>query len=256
MSHPSPFLSSPSWEELIKAMASDAPASLRAEIKNRLKMTTPSDEAMLGARDFLEDHDYDFDALRSFLKHDVDAPATQLRFRGTPISRQLIYRISAAAVVMIGLLYGGWRFQGNQRHQRMSQAIFYEPGLPVFAGLGGDKIFHEMMTSFRLEESEQGLRYIDTLEQLYGKSDTLSYYAGWFNYFNKDYPEAAERFEALATDSTSIYFEKSALMCAAASCLEGRKEKARKLLINIISTPGHAYTAEAKTMLKDRLWFE
>jgi hypothetical protein len=237
-------------------MASDAPASLRAEIKNRLKLTTPSDEAMLGARDFLEDHDYDFDALRTFLKHDVDVPATQVRFRGTPISRQLIYRISAAAVVMIALLYGGWRFQGNQRHQRMSQAIFYEPGLPVFAGLGGDKIFHEMMTSFRLEESEQGLRYIDTLAQRYGKSDTLSYYAGWFNYFNKDYLEAANRFESLATDSTSIYFEKSALMCAAAYCLEGRRDKAKELLDKIMSTTGHAYSAEAKALLEDHRFWE
>jgi hypothetical protein len=111
-----------------------------------------------------------------------------------------------------------------------------------------------MMTSFRLEESEQGLRYIDTLEQLYGKSDTLSYYGGWFNYFNKDYPEAAERFEALATDSTSIYFEKSALMCAAAYCLEGRKDKMDKILKEIINNTGHSYSEEAKALLNDQSW--
>jgi hypothetical protein len=255
MSPHTPIRSSPNWEELIKAMAPDAPANLRSEMKNRLKMTTPSDEAVLGARDFLEDHDYDFDALRDFLGLDMKALELLPTSRRIPTSR-MFYRISGAAVLLFALLYGGWRLQGNQRHRLMTRTIFYEPGLPVFAGLGGDRIFHEMMTSFRLEESEPGLKYIDTLEQRYGRSDTLSYYAGWFHYFRKDYPEAASRFELILEDSTSVYFEKSMLMSAATHCLQARKDKAKELLNKIIQTPGHPYAAEAKAMLEDRIWWK
>ncbi len=44
---------------------------LRMEIRHRLSVTTPEDEAVLGARDFLEDNDYNFDALRMFIEPEL-----------------------------------------------------------------------------------------------------------------------------------------------------------------------------------------
>ena len=237
----------PGWEELKKAMAPDAPPELREDVKARLKLTTPADEAVLGARDFLEDSNYNFDALRSFV-----FPMDQPVHRTSETKRlipAIVYRASAAAVLTAAMLYGGWSLRTDYRHRQVTDRIFYEPGLPVFAGLGGERIFHEMMTSFRLQESAEGLRYIDTLEQLYGRNDTLSYYAGWLHYYDKNYAGAAQRFDEVGKDSASIYFEKSELMTAAALYLEGRLEEARSRLEEIMRNHGHGYRNEAEGLL-------
>jgi len=237
----------PGWEELKKAMAPDAPPELREDVKARLKMTTPADEAVLGARDFLEDNDYDFDALRNFVfPTDLPVHRTSETKRLIPA---IVYRASAAAILLAAMLYGGWSIRTDQRHRQVTDRIFYEPGLPVFAGLGGERIFHEMMTSFRLQESAEGLRYIDTLEQMYGRNDTLSYFAGWLHYFDKDYAGAAQRFEEVGKDSASIYFEKSELMTAAALYLDGRLQEARTRLEEILRQQGHGYRKEAEELL-------
>ena len=237
----------PVWEELSKAMASDAPPELREDIKARLKMTTPSDEAVLGARDFLEDNDYDFDALRKFV-FPQDQPVNRMTDTKRTIP-SIINRASVAAVLLAAMAYGGWNLRTEYRHRQVTEEIFYEPGLPVFAGLSGDKIFHEMMTSFRLQESAEGLRYIDTLEQLYGRNDTLSYFAGWLHYFDNDYPSAARRFEEVGEDSASIYFEKSELITAASLLLDGRKKEAGVRLEAILKRKGHGYRKEAEGLL-------
>lgn len=237
----------PTWEDLQKAMAPDASEGQREEMKNRLKMTTPSDESVLGARDFLEDNDYDFDALRKFV-FPQDQPVNRMTDTKRTIP-SIIYRASVAAVLLAAMAYGGWNLRTEYRHRQVTEEIFYEPGLPVFAGLGGDKIFHEMMTSFRLKESAEGLRYIDTLEQLYGRNDTLSYFAGWLHYFDKDYAGAAQRFEEVGKDSASIYFEKSELMTAAALYLDGRKQEARVRLEAILKREEHGYRKEAEGLL-------
>lgn len=237
----------PGWEALKKAMAPDAPPELREDVKARLRMTTPDDEAVLGARDFLEDNDYDFDALRAFVMPQVQTlaiPPTKAR-RLYPV----FYRTAAAASILAALIYGGSSLQKEQRHREMTAKVFYEPGFPVFAGLGGDRVFHEMMTSFRLQESAEGLRYIDTLEQRYGRSDTLSYFAGWLHYFDKDYAGAAQRFNEVAQNFGSVYHEKSELMTAAALLLDGKKEEARIRLEEILRKSGHGYRKEAEGML-------
>lgn len=238
----------PSWEELRKAMAVDATPELREEITARLKISTPSDEAVLGARDFLEDNDYNFDALRYFVLPQ-DHPVAEPPATSSPLRPQ-VYRIAAAAAILAALVYGGSTLEKEQRHQELTKKVFYEPGLPVFAGLGGDRLFHEMMTSFRLQESAEGLRYIDTLEQLYGRNDTLSYYAGWLHYFDRDYTGAARRFEEVTQESGSVYHQKSELMAAAALMLDGRKEESHTRLEAIIRQPQHGYRKEAERLNK------
>jgi hypothetical protein len=239
----------PTWEELLKAMAPDAQASLREEMKVRLKMTTSSDEAVLGARDFLEDHQYDFDALRQFISPEL-TEHKDLTSQSPRRYFPLIYKISTAAAIIAGLFYGSILLQSERRHRQITESIFYEPGMPVFAGLGGDKIFHEMMTCFRLQESAEGLRYIDTLEQLYNRNDTLSYFAGWLHYFEKDYASAARRFKEVTEETGSVYHEKSELMTAASLLLADQKDAARVKLEAILKQSAHGYRKEAEDLLR------
>lgn len=252
------FISAPpTWEDLLKAMAPDASEGQREEMKNRLKMTTPSEESVLGVRDFLEDNNYDFDALRNFLGIDPSV-ISRPELSAIPSSRTavpILIRVTAAAALIAAIFLGGGMFRSELRHRRMTETVFYEPGLPVFAGLGGDRLFHEMMTSFRLQESVEGLRYIDTLEQLYGQNDTLSYYAGWLHYFDKRYTDAAHRFDEVNRHDSSVYFDKSELMSAAALCLVGRKLLARTRLDGIMKKPSHRYRREAENLINDTSWW-
>jgi hypothetical protein len=220
------------------------------EIRYRLSVTTPEDEAVLGARDFLEDNHYDFDALRIFIE-----PERTSKKSRTDRLHYIVPRLAASVLLMAFLAYAGSSFRETLRHNSMGEILFREPGIPVFAGIGGDRLFHEMMSSFRLEESGQGLRYIDTLMRKYPGNDTLTYYGGWFNYFKHDYALAADCFLKVANDSGSVYQEKSDLMYAAAQCLEGRGDKALAMLRKIIGEPGHDYEEEARRMMTDSKWW-
>jgi len=237
----------------MSAMSPETPDPLRMQLLERLRAGEPADEAVQGAKAFLEDHGYDWHALRAFL-HPTEAEGS----RGRPTALSSIHRnayatLALCAAILIGV---AWWTGLPDRHEVVTAAVFHEPGPPVFAGTAGEKPFHEMISAFRLEDPGKGLQQLRNLERA-GMEDAgeLSYFGGWFHYMGHDYDSAAERFSRVCADPATPYRRKAELMQAAALCLGRRFDTARALLRRITDHAGHPYRREAAAILADdRLW--
>lgn len=239
----------PDLPEILMACEPGASDELRQSILERLRDTEPLDEVAAGARDFLEAHGNDFDALRRFL----NAPASRVRRRR---GRRIAATVSMAAGVLL-LLALGIRFGTERQRQRtMGGLLFPENGLPVFASLEGDRDFHDMMSAYRIGDVDEGLRLLKSLEARHSSpNDTLSYYGGWLHYLDKDFRKSAARFSNAAADTLSIFRDKARLMEAAALCLGNEREESRGLLEVLVRDPRFTLRREAESILTDgRLW--
>jgi len=242
----------PTLDELMSALAPGTPEALRARLLDRLRSTVPADEAMAGAKAFLDDNGYDWRALQDFLT----VPGLPEPLRMAPIRRQrraYAAAVLAAAAAVVGVI--GW-LSLPTRQELVAAAVFHEPGPPVFAGGEGEKALHEMISAYRLGDPAEGLRQLRALEAT-GSGDTalLAYFGGWFHYMRDDYDSAALRFQRAAGRPDSPYRLKAELMAGAAFCLGRRSDSARNLLRSIAADSVHPYRREAATLLADgRLW--
>lgn len=235
----------------MSAMSPDTPDPLRMQLLERLRAGAPADEAVQGAKAFLEDNGYDWRTLQAFL-----SPTGTDGLRWMPTVRTATRRRAYATAAFLAALIIGitWWTNLPTRHEVVSAAVFHEPGPPVFAGVAGEKPFNEMISAFRLEDPGKGLQQLRILEASgTGDQGVLSYFGGWFHYMRHDYDSAARRFRGAA--ATHAYRYKAELMEAAALCLGRRFDSARTLLRRITADPGHPYPGEAAAILADdRLW--
>jgi hypothetical protein len=252
MSPENPMIAPPSIDEIIEAAQPGASADLRKSILQRLRSADDiADEAVAGARDFLDDHGHDFEALHAFLQpfDIIEKPRSD-----QSIWRRLAPTMAAASILLMLTVSGWWYFLRTDKKEIVNTLLFHEPGLPVFASLNGDRDFHEMMSDFRLGDVIAGLSHFHSLKAKYPDSDTLAYFGGWFHYMLADYDSAAYEFSSLSGDA-SIYQQKAELMRAASLVLGNRLEESRSLLDSIISDPGHPFRKSALDMKDHRvLW--
>ena len=241
-----PYAPCPSLEEILAAARPDASPALRAEIKERIRQYLPANEALDGAIRFLQDHHYDFDALHAFLH--TPLPGARAKVGGI---QQRTGRVMAMAAVLAGIIWTSWylvtRYQPNQQ---VADAAFYEPGLPVYAGIGGQKRFQEMMSAYRGGEIAEGLGLYRQLAGVPPVNDTLQYFGAWLYYQNKQSDSAALLFEQAASISGGVYREKAEYMQAISLYLAGRRSHARLVLEQVATQPAHAFKHDAHRLLQ------
>ena len=121
----------PSLEEIIAASKPGVLLSNRESIQLRLKECTPDNEALLGVIRFLEDHNYDFDALHQFL----DTPLNHSKNKKNTTKFLNIRMVSIAAAIIL-VIGGTWYFNIKETPAKIiAKAVIYEPGLHVFASI-------------------------------------------------------------------------------------------------------------------------
>lgn len=233
-SHQSPPLDLP---EILAAASPGASEKIRNEIRERLQSCTSTDDAVIGAKKFLEDNGYDFDELYRFT---VGRDMVKIK---APVSSWQKYAVAASLICFV---FMGWQYrQKLKRHDQMTDIVFHEPGLPVFASMDGERDFHEMMNAFKLQDAKEGLTYLNALKTRHAQRDTLAYFGGWLHYIRRDYDSAAYYFSIVAEDSTATYQHKADLMSAAALMLGGQREKAEDRLKSIQEDNDTPYKLEA-----------
>ena len=247
-----PISRPPGIDEIIEASRPGADLELRKSIRERLRMAGDiQDEVVAGARDFLEDHAWDFDALNDFLhQFSETAPGNSI-----PLQKRRRPPMAAIWVFMLLILTSVMFFLRPDKKEIVGKLLFHEPGLPVFASMNGERDFHEMMSAFRLGDVTGGLAYYHGLSARFPASDTLSYFGGWLHFKNGDHDSAAHEFTLVSANKSSIYKQKADIMKAAALCLGGEPDISRRILDSISADAGHPYRQVAIEM-KDQaaLW--
>ena len=242
----------PSLEEIIKASKPDASTELRDAIKTRIQVCDPDDEIVAGAKNFLEDHSYDFDAMNSFL----ESPAFFSIRKKKPAVLTTIYKLSIAAVFLFVLAGAAWfYFLRETPEEIINKAVFYEPGLPVFASVQGDKEFHELMSAYRLKDAKSGLNYYHSLVIKEPLNDTLNYFGGWLYFQNKQPDSAALSFEKTTLIKNGTYQHKAEYMQAICLYLSNKKDKAKLIFEEIWQDKMNPYNENVEILLNNKkLW--
>ena len=242
----------PTLEEIMAAASPGFPMEERAALKKRLELYTPSDEVLSGAVKFLQDHDYDFDALYNFTEKPINLSVTQKQHSKIINFKKLAV---AASILFVSVLAIWFSFFNNQSEKIINKAIINEPGLPVFASVQGNKEFHELMSAFRMKDAAGGLNYYRSLLKKEPLNDTLNYFGGWLYYMNHQPDSAILAFEKVNQVASEIYEQKADYMLAICLYLNNKKTEARQHFENIVKDNSNPYKENAlKLLSKKKLW--
>lgn len=242
-----PYRTCPTLEEILAAAEPGASEQIRASVKQRLQAYLPQDEALDGAIRFLQDHAFDFDALHDFLavsfKHSAARPKQMKRKSN---SSALLIAASTLLVVFSSWYYLV-RFKPDQT---MAGAAIYEPGLPVYAGVGDSKAFNEMMSAYRSGDAAVGLPLFRELLKTEANNDTLTYFGGWLYYLKGQTDSAAKLFGSVSASHSSTYADEAGYMQAISVYLNGQRSYARQLLQLIADDEKNKFAMQAKQALE------
>lgn len=252
MSLENKHINHPTLEEIMAAAKPGFSMEERAVLKKRLELYTPSDEVLSGAVKFLQDHDYDFDALYNFIEKPVNLSIMQKQHSKIISFKKLAV---AASILFVSVLAIWFSFFNNQSQKIISKAIINEPGLPVFASVQGNKEFHELMSAFRMKDAAGGLNYYRSMLKKEPLNDTLNYFGGWLYYMNHQPDSAALAFKKVNQATSQMYQQKADYMLAICLYLGNKKTEARQYFENIIKEDSNPYKENAlKLLLEKKLW--
>ena len=238
------------FEEIIEASNSPLTSSEKELLKLKVEKCASEDQALIGAKKFLEDNNYDFRALQKFLNEPIS-----FNFTNSTSKSNINYKLlSAIAACLIFIIVGSALYISKfKTNKTVVKAAFYEPGLPVFASIQGNKEFNEMISSFRLNNTKEGLFHYHALLNTETKNDTINYFAGWLYFNDHQYDSAILCFNNVA--NTSIYAHKSNYLKGLSNYLNGDKKEAKFLLDSISKEKQNTYRIKAKELIENkRLW--
>ena len=238
------------FEEIIEASKSMITPAEKQLLKSRIEQCSSDDEAFIGAKLFLKEHNYDFNALQTFLNEPIS-----FKFRNSIFKTYINYKFfsAIAACLIFIIVYSVIYISNNQANKTIANAVFYEPGLPVFASIQGNKEFNEMISSFRQNNTKEGLLHYHELLKTETNNDTINYFAGWLYFNDHQFDSALYSFNKVA--KTSIYSIKSNYLKGLSNYLNGNKKEAKILLDSISKEEQNIYRIKAKELIENKwLW--
>lgn len=223
----------PDFGELLKVAAPDCPLSERERFTRRLKDCAQRDELMEGVWLFLLDHQFDYDQLFQFLKHNEKSLQ-----KGAPIlnaPRFSKWAVAASLIISIGLF--SIFIHDIRIKNRILKHQLVDIGLPVFASGTREEICSRMMNHYRLKEYEQADSFIQEAVAGGNMSDTLWYYGGLIAFQLGQYETAIQRLEELQHYPESEFMNKSVFHKAVTLLMIKQQDKAVILLESLSGKP-------------------
>ncbi|MGY6561269.1 MAG: tetratricopeptide repeat protein [Luteibaculaceae bacterium] len=203
------------------------------EILTILKENDFEDEALQGAKLFLEDNKYDINKLREFLNFESfesEKITPLLKKKEVKIISINWYKAIAAvaASFIIGLLSYQLFFSFNP----VKEYKLNDPGLPVFMSSSSAKQFDEFMNAFKLGDYKLATQLSKTLNQ---DNDSVRYYTA-LSYLELNNLEQAQ-LNLKSISKTSKFKPQGNYTLSLIFWKKGDIETARNLLLEIQNNP-------------------
>jgi hypothetical protein len=220
-------LDCPTFEEIYEVAKPESPELARTFMSKRIEQYYKDNERLEGVWLFLNDHNFNYDLLYEFLFNDNIKLSHQTKFSKN------YKRISAAAAVIIGILFSFLWMKDDQQTQRILKYTFIDIGLPVFASGESDFLFNEMMSRYKENEYSKARELVNKLDNQIVHNDTLDYYAGLI-YFNLgEFELASFRLILVANDTNSAFQNKAMYNLAICESILGDKVSSKKKLLEL-----------------------
>lgn len=234
----------PTMDEILNSITNE---ELRVDVMERLKKSEAIDDEVIGAKLFLENNNYDFNQLASFLQSSELSIDKIVEQHKTAKSNYGWLKVAAVLVPLIGISSYFLVNKENKFDNLYSNYYEKELGLPVTLSNENDKVFNEAMNLFRDEDynsSLQGFREL-LLEQ--PNNDTLHYFIGVCLLEKGNLLEAKNE---LTYNFQNSFFKEKATYHLALVYLKLEQLKESKILLQEISkNENHRYYQQAKALL-------
>jgi TolA-binding protein len=241
-----------SMDEVVQATREK---SIRESLKKRIAKSEPQEEALKGVKEFLEDHDFDFDQLETFLTNsekEIERRKVEVQSERKPNKSYLVASV-AAILIILGVTLSLFLLQSSPHEKRYAQYYKKAVGLPVIMSgspsMKDSKDFNESMNLYKDQQYQRALEGFQSLHENNAHNDTLNYFIG-VTYLELDDPQSAIYFLSKEF-KTNNFQQKASFYLALAYLKTGAVEKCDSVLRAIVNHPEHPYSKQAKSLLSD-----
>jgi hypothetical protein len=217
--------------------------------KAALLKTEALPEEILGLRDFMEQHNWNSEALNAFLSPAPDLfEQLQNRKRQNRMGSWPL-KVAAVLVPLLGISWFIW--QQNNTTTANLYATYYaaEPGLPVTMSLKGNVDFANAMSAFKDRQWQEAEKGFATLLNQESDNDTLQYFIGCVQLELQDGANAILQLSEV--DSASAFYKKARYRLLLAHLQMGNVELARSLALTIVDDSTDVHATKAALLLRE-----
>jgi len=230
---------------LLESLNDDFDSAERLRIFEQLKNTEVTDEALLGATDFLETNNWDYMLLKNALnktEHRIDTLSTS---NNKVIFSKKSYLKYAALFIPIAMA----TYFSLKTSPSIDDYYVPDPGLPNLMSTTSQKQWNDLMELYKSNQFEKAFTYSTELEKAKTKNDTAIYFNAVLAYELKKYDLASADFKIVEEDKNSIFIYDAEFRLGFSLLKSGNKTEAKKQFEKIASKAESPFTDEAKVIL-------
>ncbi|MEZ5007102.1 MAG: hypothetical protein R2753_03000 [Chitinophagales bacterium] len=156
--------------------------------------------------------------------------------------------IAAAVVLLFGILF---LFKPTNTEKLYSKYEFLDPGIPVLMSETNRFEMYEALSYYSEQNYQETIKRLSELKSKSTYNDTLEFYLGVSNLYEKNIAESLPLIEKVSDDENSIFKERAEWLLVLAHVKNGDKLIAKSLLEPIESNPEHPFYKQALALSTD-----
>lgn len=233
-------------ELLLQSLENDFDKQERELILTELKNTTPTDDALLGAKLILEQNNWDYTVLKNALAK-VENRIENLVHTNSRQKSKPNYLKYAAIIVPVALLSGYFINKANT--DSIDQYYIKETGLPSL--MSTDKTnWEELMQLYKSNQFEKALTLTDKIKIQKPENDTLNYFQAIIAYELKKYSIAKDGFEKVTKNKLSTFYNDAEYRLGFALKHLHKNNESKHQFETVKANNNNPYSEEANKVLK------
>lgn len=234
-------------EILLKSLDNDFDKAEREKILKELKDSEPTDDALLGAKMLLEEHNWDYKVLQqAFNKTQVKIDAVVSRTKPT---QQKSNYLKYVAVFIPFVAIAGYFLLNNSKS--IDEFYIKETGLPNLMSSESAADWSKLMQLYKSNELENADELSQKISETKKENDTVNYFKAVIAYDLKKFEIATENFKKIEANKKSVYNADAEFRLGFSLLKSGKKQEAKQQFEKILSNLESPYNSEATTILKE-----
>ncbi len=233
-------------ELLLQSLENDFDKQERELILSELKNTTPTDDALLGAKLILEQNNWDYTVLKNTLAK-VENRIENLVHTNSRQKSKPNYLKYAAIIVPVALLSGYFLNKANT--DSIDQYYIKEAGLPSL--MSTDKTnWEELIQLYKSNQFEKAFTLTDKIKVQKPENDTLNYFQAIIAYELNKYEIAKDGFEKVTKNKQSAFYNDAEYRLGFVLKHLNQDNESKHQFETVKANNNNPYSVEANKILK------
>lgn len=237
------------FELLLQSLENDFDSKERERIFSELKISNPTDDALLGAKLLLEDNNWDY----TVLKKAFDKTEKRIDALTSPKPTQATKRkyLKYAAVLLPIAFALGYFITGNFNNKADSIDKYYikEEGLPNLMSAKKTN-WEDLMQLYKFNQLEKALALSEEMTSQKVENDTANYFHAVIAYDLKKYAVAKEYFGKVIAKKQSVFYNEASFRLGFTLNKLHQNKEAKLQFETVKGDSNNPYQEEAAEILK------